>query len=199
MKLVEIDELLKLNNFFTDKNTWHSYLPLYDELLESKKMSSKNVLEIGIGDFNFKNGGSIILWRNYFPNAKIHAVDKLDSNRVYDCILSDSRIVCHTSVDGYDEEFVNNTFVNSNIKFDFMIDDGPHTLESMKKFIELYSDLLEDDGIMIIEDLQSWDWIDELKNVVPEKLKPYVKTFDLRKIKDRYDDIVFAIICPQKS
>jgi hypothetical protein len=199
MKLVEIDELLKLNNFFTDKNTWHSYLPLYDELLESKKMSSKNVLEIGIGDFNFKNGGSIILWRNYFPNAKIHAVDKLDSNRVYDCILSDSRIVCHTSVDGYDEEFVNNTFVNSNIKFDFMIDDGPHTLESMKKFIELYSDLLEDDGIMIIEDLQSWDWIDELKNVVPEKLKPYVKTFDLRKNKDRYDDIVFAIICPQKS
>jgi len=199
MKLVEIDELLKLNNFFTDKNTWHSYLPLYDELLESKKMSSKNVLEIGIGDFNFKNGGSIILWRNYFPNAKIHAVDKLDSNRVYDCILSDSRIVCHTSVDGYDEEFVNNTFVNSNIKFDFMIDDGPHTLESMKKFIELYSDLLEDDGIMIIEDLQSWDWTDELKNVVPEKLKPYVKTFDLRKNKDRYDDIVFAIICPQKS
>ena len=146
-----------------------------------------------------KNGGSILMWRKYFLNAKIYGVDKLDISRVYDILVKDPQVKLYTSVDGYDENFVKNTFVNSDIKFDFILDDGPHTLDSMKKFIELYSELLEDDGILIVEDIQSWDWIDELKNVIPEKLKPFVQTFDLRQNKNRYDDIVLAIICPQKS
>jgi len=199
MKLEDIDNILKLNGYFTDKNTLHSYLPLYEELLNSKKNSAKNILEIGIGDFNMKNGGSILMWRKYFLNAKIYGVDKLDISRVYDILVKDPQVKLYTSVDGYDENFVKNTFVNSDIKFDFILDDGPHTLDSMKKFIELYSELLEDDGILIVEDIQSWDWIDELKNVIPEKLKPFVQTFDLRQNKNRYDDIVLAIICQQKS
>ena len=52
---------------------------------------------------------------------------------------------------------------------------------------------MTDDGILIIEDVQSWDWIDTLKNEVPEHLKPYIKIYDLRPNKDRYDDIVFTI------
>ena len=199
MNLEDIDNILKLNGYFTDKNSVHSYLPLYEELLNGKKNSAKNILEIGIGDFNMKNGGSILMWRKYFLNAKIYGVDKLDISRVYDILVKDPQVKLYTSVDGYDENFVKNTFVNSDIKFDFILDDGPHTLDSMKKFIELYSELLEDDGILIVEDIQSWDWIDELKNVIPEKLKPFVQTFDLRQNKNRYDDIVLAIICPQKS
>jgi hypothetical protein len=74
-----------------------------------------------------------------------------------------------------------------------MLDDGPHTLESMKQFIKLYSRLMTDDGILIIEDVASWDWIDILKNEVPTHLKPYIKTYDLRANKNRYDDIVFTI------
>jgi hypothetical protein len=38
-----------LDNNSTDKNTSHSYLDLYQELLFSKKESAKHVLEIGIG------------------------------------------------------------------------------------------------------------------------------------------------------
>ncbi len=30
---------------------------------------------------------------------------------------------------------------------------------------------MSDDGILIIEDVQSWDWIDILKNEVPEQIK----------------------------
>jgi hypothetical protein len=74
-----------------------------------------------------------------------------------------------------------------------MLDDGPHTLESMKKFINLYSQIMTDDGILIIEDVQSWDWIDVLKNEVPENLKQFIKVYDLRPNKNRYDDIVFTI------
>ena len=74
-----------------------------------------------------------------------------------------------------------------------MLDDGPHTLESMIQFIKLYSQIMTNDGMLIIEDVQSWDWIVTLKNAVPENLKEFVKIYDLRHIKGRYDDIVFTI------
>jgi hypothetical protein len=73
-----------IDNKYTDKNSTHSYLNLYDTLLFSKKHTAKNVLEIGIGDFGEKNGGSIIMWRDYFTNATIHALDILPIDRVLD-------------------------------------------------------------------------------------------------------------------
>jgi hypothetical protein len=52
---------------------------------------------------------------------------------------------------------------------------------------------MTDDGILIIEDVQSLDWIYTLKNEVPENLKKFIKVYDLRRNKNRYDDIVFTI------
>ena len=52
---------------------------------------------------------------------------------------------------------------------------------------------MTDDGILIIEDIQSFDWIPILINEVPENLKQFVKVYDLRPNKNRYDDIVFTI------
>ena len=74
-----------------------------------------------------------------------------------------------------------------------MLDDGPHTIESMKQFINLYSQIMTDDGILIIEDVKSLAWLEILKNEVPEHLKQYIKTYDLRRNKRRFDDIVFTI------
>ena len=182
-----------VNNSKTDKNTTHSYLQLYQKLLISKKETAKNVLEVGIGDFGEKNGGSIKLWRDFFTNATIHALDILPIDRVMDELLNDDRVILYTSSNAYDNELFTRHFLNKNIKCDFMIDDGPHTLESMKQFIKLYSQIMTDDGILIVEDVQSWDWIDTLKNEVPENLKQFIKVYDLRKNKNRYDDIVFTI------
>ena len=52
---------------------------------------------------------------------------------------------------------------------------------------------MDDDGILIIEDIQSWYWIDILKNEAQEDLKSFIKVYDLRTNKDRYQDIVFTI------
>jgi hypothetical protein len=52
---------------------------------------------------------------------------------------------------------------------------------------------MTDDGLLIIEDVQSWDWLQMLAYSVPDKLKPFVKCYDLRPNKNRYDDIVFTI------
>jgi hypothetical protein len=184
-----------VDNTRTDKNTKHSYLPLYQNLLISKKETAKNVLEVGIGDYNqgVTNGGSIKLWHDYFRNANIYALDICDLEKVWDEIKNNERIILHTLIDAYDEHFFTTHFLNKNTKFDFMLDDGPHSLESMKQFIKLYSQIMTDNGILIIEDVQSWDWIDILKNEVPENLKQFIKVYDLRPNKNRYDDIVFTI------
>jgi len=55
---MSLEELV--DNDRTDKNTIHSYLPLYQKLLIKKKETAKNVLEIGI-----YKGGSIKLWNNF--------------------------------------------------------------------------------------------------------------------------------------
>ena len=190
MSLVEI-----VDNSRTDKNTGHSYLPLYDQLLINKKETAKNVLEVGIGDWNqgITNGGSIKLWHDYFINATVHALDILPLTNIWDGIKNNDRIIIYSSIDAYNNDFVINNFLNKNIKFDFMLDDGPHTLKSMKQFINLYSKLMTDDGILIIEDVQSIEWINILVNEVPEHLKQFVKVFDLTRNKNRYDDIVFVI------
>lgn len=45
----------------------------------------------------------------------------------------------------------------------------------------------------MIEDVQSIEWIDELKKVFPTNLVNYIEVYDLRANKNRYDDIVFVI------
>ena len=129
----------------------------------------------------------------FFTNATIYGLDILPIDFVMDELLNDDRVILYTSTDAYNNDFFNTYLLNKNLKCDFILDDGPHTLESMKEFIKLYSQIMTDDGILIIEDVQSWDWIDLLKNEVPENLKPFIKTYDLRPNKNRYDDIVFTI------
>jgi len=178
MSLVDI-----VDNRYTDKNTTHSYLPLYQSLFESKHETAKNVLEVGI-----RNGGSIKLWSDFFINATIYGLD------IEDVIILDIKNRTNIKLiweNAYDTEFFRNTLLG--MKFDVLLDDGPHTLESMKSFITLYSQVIADDGILVIEDVQEWDWISELTNMVPDHLKQYVKTYDLRANKGRYDDIVFTI------
>jgi cephalosporin hydroxylase len=181
-----------VDNERTDKNTVHSYLPLYQKLLKNKKDTAKNVLEIGI-----YKGGSIKLWSDFFTNATIYGLDNgtdiISINDTLEDLKNKNNIKLYSSCDAYDEDVFKLNFLDKDVKFDFLLDDGPHSLESMIKFIKLYSQIMADDGILIIEDVQEYEWIEILKSVVPDHLKEYIKVYDLRKNKNRWDDIVFSI------
>jgi hypothetical protein len=183
---MSLEELV--DNYRTDKNTTHSYLDLYERLLVSKKETAKNVLEVGID-----KGGSIKLWSDYFKNATVYGLDIIDVRTMWEGIKNNDKIILYTSTDAYNTDFFVKTFLNKGIKCDLMLDDGPHTLEIMKQFINLYSQIMTDDGILIIEDVPNINWIDILKQEVPEHLKSFIQVYDLRKNKGRYDDIVFTI------
>jgi|UniRef100_A0A6C0DL66 cephalosporin hydroxylase len=179
-----------IDNTRTNKNTLHSYLSTYETLFKSKKETATKILEIGI-----YNGGSIKLWKDYFINAKIYSLDINNSDEKTKQYLNNSNIILYTPFDAYNTDVFNNLFVNSpdTEKFDIIIDDGPHTIGTMITFIKLYSQLLKDDGILIIEDVQSIEWINTLNDAVPDDLKNNVSVYDLRSNKGRYDDILFVI------
>lgn len=189
-KLVDL-----IDNSLTDKNTSHSYINTYERIFSSKKNDKNNILEIGIGEpkQNKENGGSIKLWHDYFPNSTIYGLDIHHISNVNDCIKNNDRIKLITSVDAYNKTFIENTFIKNDIKFDIMIDDGPHTLDSMVFFVKNYLPLLNDNGVFVIEDIPDIKWTQILRENTPEEYKKYIQIEDLRHIKNRWDDIMFII------
>jgi hypothetical protein len=65
-------------------------------------------------------------------------------------------------------------------------------LESMLFTLINYSKLLAHNGILVIEDIPSMDWVFLFKSIVSEKHKNNTNIYDLRHIKNMYDDIVFT-------
>jgi SAM-dependent methyltransferase len=78
--------------------------------------------------------------------------------------------------------------------FDIIIDDGPHTPESMLAVIRLYLPRLRPGGLMVIEDIQHPSWINVLASGVPEGFP--IDWIDLRHVKGRYDDYLLVIRNP---
>ena len=62
----------------------HHYTPVYFDLFGKRRKTVKKVLEIGVGDLahmpdspNYKVGGNLYMWRDFFPNAQIYGADIL--------------------------------------------------------------------------------------------------------------------------
>jgi hypothetical protein len=174
-----------INNNLTDKNTTHSYLDTYESLFGRLRESAIRVMEIGIYD-----GGSIALWSDYFPNATVYGVDITPLRPAAMFLNSYNRVNLKTQVDAYSPTTL--SWWNGT-KFDVIVDDGPHTLASMKVCVSSYSKLLTDTGILVVEDIQDIRWIEELRDATPDELKPFIQVFDLRSTKGRYDDVLFVI------
>jgi hypothetical protein len=182
-----------IDNTKTDKNTSHSYIQAYEELFYIKKNDINNILEIGIGEpkENKDNGGSIKLWHDYFLNSNVYGLDIHHISNINENIVNKDRIKLFTSVNAYSNSFIEENL--KDIKFDILIDDGPHTLDSMIFFLKNYLPLLNKEGILVIEDIPDIKWINILYDNTPADLKQNIHIYDLRHIKNRWDDILFVI------
>ena len=140
-------ELTRLANLYgTDKGSEHNeyihcYTEFYGPLLNHRRYDLKNMLEIGV-----YRGQSIRMWKDFFVNANIHGIE-------YDHInMEEERVFIKQGADAYCDRTVNH-FKEKNIKFDFIIDDGPHDMPTWTFVLNNYIDLLEENGILIIEDI----------------------------------------------
>lgn len=138
----------------SDKATSHLYTEFYGPLLSPRRESVKNVFEIGICD-----GGSVLLWHEFFPNADIYAADTRDFVNVS---LDDLRAMPRVHL--FFEDAYNSKFINKlrGVKFDLILDDGLHAIASWQRFLQLYPPLLAPDGILMIEDIYDTSMAAEL-------------------------------------
>jgi predicted O-methyltransferase YrrM len=124
----------------TDKYA-HGYIhAFYADLFEPRQTNVTNFLEIGV-----QRGFSILMWRDFFPNATVVGVDI----NVCPMLENQERVVAVTT-NAYDKNFVNLLLDES---FDIIIDDGPHTAESWFFLLDNYVKKLRPGGVLIIEDI----------------------------------------------
>jgi len=172
---------------YTDKNGIHSYaVHMYTELFARKRFTAEKVLEIGVW-----TGGSLVVWRDYFSKAKIYGIDNIIPP-VMPLVFED-RIIQITA-DAYSDEVINSIEGD----FDIIIDDGPHSLDSMIISVQKYLPKLKSDGIFVIEDLKEPSWADILANHVPTWQRNNICLYDLRHIKNVSDDIAFVVDMEKK-
>ncbi len=173
---------------YTDKDSIHSYVEPYERLLKPFVDKSCNVLEIGV---NF--GGSAIMWYKHLPKSKLFLLDNRDVMvRHIKGAMNPKRWNLYVE-DAYIPEVVDMMREECPSGFDLIIDDGPHSFESQKFVITNYLSLLNRGGLLIIEDIQHGRDIEILKQYVPASPEFEVEIIDLRKIKGRYDDILFVV------
>jgi hypothetical protein len=181
-KLVDLVE-----NSVCDLNTTHSYLETYEQLFSPIRDTPLNILQIGV-----LHGGSMQLWDKYFSNATIYGVDPqpLDVYRVAFFFQNNVKIY---SGQPYDPAFIDENFVQKNIKFDIIFDDAnPRCYETQSTALDLFRPLLSEGGLLIIEDVSCITDIDRLDTHLTEEELANRNFYDVRNVKGRYDDILYT-------
>ena len=173
---------------FTDKASEHSYDTLYDEILSKYRNKVISLLEIGIWQ-----GGSALLWQEYFPKGKLVFLDiesRVSENTWKS--INKNRFDLHL-MDAFTNESFENVKALYPNGFDIIIDDAPHTLESQIFTIQNYTKLLRKGGILVIEDIQHIDYASIIMQSIGDIPHKSCEVVDLRPIKNRYDDVVIVV------
>jgi hypothetical protein len=142
---------LEIGQDLTDKVYHHHYDRFYPMFLEPLRNQEFNMLEIGIHE-----GGSFLLWEEYFPKANLYGVD-INSE------WKNDRCKTFKFDQSNPEDLKEMTRVIPKCKF--IIDDGSHIPQhQLITFLELFDNLLDYGGIYIIEDIECnyWDSTVEL-------------------------------------
>jgi len=149
-----------IEHYGSDKNL-STYTLTYQVIFEPYKDRSINVLEIGIGtllpDFpstfignpnhypHYKPGGSLRVWRDYFPNAQIYGGDIAP-----DCMFEEERIT--TLMFDSTDKLQCDTALDK-VTFDLIVDDGLHEMWAQFSTFENLWNRLNTGGIYVVEDL----------------------------------------------
>jgi hypothetical protein len=170
-------EYYQKNAKHSDRGTTHSYICwFYNGEFTHRKEEHLWIVEIGV-----ETGDSLELFAGWFPNGKIWGVDVNDRGYWFQ-----HPNINFIHADGFSNDAADR-FADGSL--DYVIDDGPHTLESQLKAVSLWMPRLKPGGRLVIEDVQDL----ELARAEFDKLGLPYSIFDLRRNKGRYDDVIFCL------
>lgn len=163
--------------FETDKGHRHGYMEVYDLLFGTPE----RLLELGV-----HRGASLALWAAAFPDCHVHGVDinpvKVDDATVW-------------VGDAYTPEMV----ADLPGPFDVIVDDGPHTLQSMLFVAAHYTHLLSASGVLAIEDIPDPQWVPLIADAVPDGLKQGMFAVDRRHVPGAAPDSLMFVVKKQSD
>lgn len=175
------------NHYGTDKNTSHSYGELYDTLFATYRDTATRMLEIGVF-----SGASAQVWTEYFPHVHVDGIDITLSKVRFG--KENPRITFY-EMDGTTEE-TRDAFAGK--IYDIIIDDGSHLPHHQIESFRLFASLLAPGGVYVIEDIDG-GYADKVREETFKIAQEYglrTEWYDLRKKKNRWDDIVAVFYRP---
>jgi len=138
----------------TDKWAHHFYTEHYHQALSHLQKKKFNLLEIGIGGYEYpdRGGGSLRMWAEYFPKARVVGMDYYDKSALP---MPGNVIICQGDQSS-EEQLLQ--VCRQHGPFAVILDDGSHQVQHQLKSFEVLFPLLPDGGIYIIEDTESSYW-----------------------------------------
>ena len=171
---------------FPDKDTTHSYIDVYQEVLDIYRTRAKNILEIGL-----MSGESLRMWEEYFDGK----VWGMDCSETPINGLADLRPMIaeggHNIIIGDATSQVDIEKHFGAVLFDVIIDDASHEINAQLKTYSIFKNYLAPNAIYIIEDIQDIDATADLFNKLDDQKDIII--LDRRSIKGRYDDVLVMI------
>jgi len=134
----------------TDKWGHHWYAQHYERHLAHLRWKRLNILEIGIGGYDDPalGGGSLRMWRTYFPRARVFGID------IYDKRPHNERRIHTFQGSQMDDEFLENV-VKAIGRIDMVIDDGSHVNQHVLHSFNYLFRRMSEQGLYVIEDVQT--------------------------------------------
>jgi hypothetical protein len=124
------------------------YMDVYASFFDSLRMQPIEILELGIS-----SGASLLIWREYFPKAKIVGLDIRLIPAILDPYRANGSVTC-VQGDQSDANILAQCLSHATAgKFDVIIDDASHVGALSKgSFDFLFSHGLKERGLYFIED-----------------------------------------------
>ena len=143
----EIKNLKSIAEIYKSDKIEHGYIQKYESYFEKIRDEKLKILEIGIAD-----GKSLLTWSDYFKNSIIIGID-IHKINIVEKNLDRNNIEVHQGSQG-DQSFIEE-LISKYTEFDIIIDDGSHLSKDVKKSFELLFPALKDNGLYIVEDMQT--------------------------------------------
>jgi hypothetical protein len=177
---------------FSDKGSMHSYIEFYESYFQHHR-DSVSLLEIGM-----MTGGSLHLWQQYFSQYRLIGMDISSGwNALRDFqaeIENDPDITLLFEINSRNPSLPNAV---SRERFDFIIDDGDHSVLAQMDTFRNYWPLIKDTGTYFIEDVAGDVRMDILKEFMQEYSNKNDISLHLEHYQgfknNRHDDQILAI------
>lgn len=140
-----VGELGRLSMGRTDKGPdGHDYTEVYEHFFAPLKAEPIRILEIGID-----RGGSLLMWRDYFPKAQIFGIDiesrsDMDSDRIHTFVADQSS---REQLGAFLAKFPG--------PYDVILDDGGHSMEQQQVSLGFLFGQVRPGGYYVVEDVHT--------------------------------------------